>query len=430
LLHAGVVALAAAALSMFLPLGLPLRAVFTLVAAVLGAAWPLRRGEAAALAAIRAQTGLSYETALGVLGRRSEGAPPGGPGAAASDPYGLERAVVERAGQSVRGYSSPPRPAWWLPALVVAASLVVLPEFMTTPASAAARAGPTAPAGGASDAPAADGAAEPGAPEPPSPGRAEQPALDPARDEEGGDSPVTDLPEGDADGQAPLARYLQSLRERPAAAGAPTDGAAAEDAPDSEPRDPSGDPDDREGRQGSNGEATDRDPTGAADDQAEAPSSGDDGSEPAQEDGTEAAEGDGAADGAEEEAEVGVQPASDQPGQAGAGEGDSGDQQSIDSGTGEAGSGDEGSENAGAGGAMSDEELQDPLGSSGQQEQLPGVLRDGPETVAGSVRLPGSDDVDLPQGTSLAPYQSAAEEALTEGDLPLDYLEIIRRYFR
>ena len=102
----------------------------------------------------------------------------------------------------------------------------------------------------------------------------------------------------------------------------------------------------------------------------------------------------------------------------------------VSRGDGEAGSDAEGADSAGVGGSVDEQDLLDPQGAGGLQEQLPGVLRDGPESVAGSVRLPGSTEVELPPGTSYAPYQNAAEEALTEGDLPLDYQEIIRRSFQ
>ncbi|HZJ10632.1 MAG TPA: hypothetical protein VFD39_13115, partial [Trueperaceae bacterium] len=69
-------------------------------------------------------------------------------------------------------------------------------------------------------------------------------------------------------------------------------------------------------------------------------------------------------------------------------------------------------------------------GEQTQPDFLEGVLEDGPENPAGTVRLPGDTDVALPPGRSAADYQSAAEEALTEGDLPLSYQEIIRRYFQ
>lgn len=69
-------------------------------------------------------------------------------------------------------------------------------------------------------------------------------------------------------------------------------------------------------------------------------------------------------------------------------------------------------------------------GQAGAPELLPGVLQDGPENPAGTVRLPGDTEVYLPPGRAPTEYQAAAEEALTEGDLPLAYQEVIRRYFR
>ncbi len=69
-------------------------------------------------------------------------------------------------------------------------------------------------------------------------------------------------------------------------------------------------------------------------------------------------------------------------------------------------------------------------GEGTEPDLLPGVLQFGPENPAGVVRLPGEEEVALPPGRSPADYRSAAEEALTEGDLPLAYQEVIRRYFR
>lgn len=441
LLHAALLALAAAVVALFLPLSLPWRAGLVLAAGATGAAWPLRRGVDAALKSIRSQTGLSYETALGLLERPAEGAPghrqvtPEDSTADPADPYGFEGAVMEQARLSIRGFESDPRPAWWLPALVVTVALVVLPEFISTPASSFTQASPTAPSAGSEGAAEAEKLPEPTAPEPPAPGRAEPPGVAPDRDEEEGESPVTDLPEGDVEGQAPLSRYLQSLRERPAATGAPTDGSADPDEGAEADREAAESPrDGTESGQSGPSQPSDADPTDASDDQVSSPGNTEgteDQSEQAvQEDGTE---GEFAAGADEQEGEQGLQPGADQldQGQTGPGGDDSGaDPMDVSRGDGEAGSDAEGADSAGVGGSVDEQDLLDPQGAGGLQEQLPGVLRDGPESVAGSVRLPGSTEVELPPGTSYAPYQNAAEEALTEGDLPLDYQEIIRRYFQ
>lgn len=439
LLHASIAALVAAVVLLFVPLQLPVRALVALAAGVGGAAWPLRRGVNAALGAIRRQTGLSYETALALLGARRGASATDGTarsGAENHDPYGLEEAVIARAQEAVKSYEPEQRPAWWLPALVLAASLVAIPELLPTVLPGATPPGAVAPGAGSEPPPAAEPTPDPAAPEPPAPGRAEPPGATPNRDDEDDESaPVTELPEGDVEGQAPLARYLESLRERPAAAGAPTDGAdtpteqeGAEQARDDQPREPG------DTRDPSSSERTDRESDANGSSGAPPTESGEDsaeGEETAEEGGDTEGEGEQAAGVGDEEG--GSEPGGEQfdEGEPGAGSDESGNEAALSQG----GSGDpagagEGAESAGVGGAEGQEELLDPSGAGGAQELLTGVLQDGPESVAGSVRLPGSDDVELPAGTSMAPYRSAAEEALTETDLPLDYQEIIRRYFQ
>lgn len=435
LLHASVAALAAALILLLLPATLPVRAVAVVAAALAGLAWPPRDAKPSALASIRLQTGLSYETALGLLERRKQSEPAVATesNGAKADPYGLEQAVLERADRNIRGYESQPRPAWWLPALVVAGSLVLLPDLLPAATSSQAGAGVTAPAGATDAALEAEPPLEPAPPEPPAPGRAEPPVAAPGQDDDGGDTPVSDLPEGDVEGQAPLSRYLQSLRERPAATGAPTDGSAtADEASEADSQTQSEEGSDLgQGDGGGTGDEADRDNTGSGTDQASDGSDPSGGPDSAQQSEDGATEGEGSAQAAGDEAEPGGQLGADQldEGEFGAGS-DEGTSADVAGGSGDPDGGAEGAESAGVGGSEGGEELLVPQGAGGSQEQLPGVLSAGPETVAGSVRLPGSTDVELPPGTRYAPYQSAAEDALTEGDLPLDYQEIIRRYFR
>lgn len=450
LLHASLAALAAALLSLFLPLGLPWRALLVLAAGLVGALWPLGDRSRAALRLIRQQSGLSYETALDLLeGRHEPGLGPV-PRADEDDPYGLKRAVIERARLGVRGFQGEARPAWWLPALLIAAALVALPAVAPELAPAASRQAGSG-ATGAPQEPAADplDAPEAAAPQPPAPGRADAPAVGSGADERA-ESPGAAPPDEGAAGQAPLSRYLESLRERPAPdGGVPTESAdeGAGEAPDD--RGTSGDSAGRNqgqgssrqagepsageqggaepgatppaGTEGPSGESVESGAGGGEEPQA-APAAAEDGSDPAAE-GTARGEGELGQDEAGERLEEGGSAAS------GGGDQDGGEQTAAGSSeTGEAG---EGADSAGLGAGAIESTTADGLdGADGQQEQLRGVLREGPESVAGSVRLPGNDEVDLPSGTSFAPYQGAAEEALTEGDLPLDYQEIIRRYFR
>lgn len=438
LLHASLAALAVAAVTLFLPLDLAGRVGLVALGAVAGLAWPLRSREPAALRSIREQTGLSYETALTVLERAGTGARP-----AEADPYGLERAVVERAQQAVKAYRSEASPPWWLPALLVAAVLVALPVLGPLAGGPSARGGGQAAGGAVSEpsAPEAGEAPEPAAPEPPAPGRAEAPPVEPSEGQRAEAPPVAEPPDGGAGDQAPLSRYLDSLRERPANEG----GAPGQtQSPPSRPEQPQeaarGDspaqPGDGAAQAGAGRpEGDGGEPAGASQDPSQAPAEGDVAASPQGQEGDDGSGGQEAGSepgagagepGGEEGAGDSLEEGGLEPGQ-----GEGGDGARASGAGGEPGDGSEGSDSAGIGGGSdATAEGFEASGQVGDTELLRGVLQEGPETVAGSVRLPGRDEVELPPGTSYAPYQGAAEEALSEGDLPLDYQEIIRRYFR
>ncbi len=405
-----------------------------------GAAVPVRGAREEALAYIRGRAGLSYETALDVVS------------AAAEDEFGLRSAVVERARLAVRDVRPEPAPAWWLPALAVAVGLVLF--------SLAGPSGLVGSGGGG-------GASQPGGQVPPAPeaaqgeDRQEQapapPEASPGRADEGGSSQKRDEddaaqgpgaapPGGDGSAAAPLSRFLDSLRERPdgspppdrpGAPGRPGAQPPRADAPAS-PSQGQGDPervqlDPRSQAEGQQGEGNS--PQG---DDGRGQQEGDDQGQPDADQGQEQGRqpGQGGEDG---EGEGGGEPSpSQQPGgqggQAPEAGGDPGD------GAGETKRGlmpDDGSQTpdpddavgAGAGPGAGAEAGVAP-GEAGAPELLPGVLQDGPENPAGTVRLPGDADVYLPPGRAPAEYQAAAEEALSEGDLPLAYQEVIRRYFR
>lgn len=407
-------AAAAAFVLLWLPLALPVRLLLTLGAASVAAAWRLPDQVQLALGAIRRQTGLSYETALGVLA----GAEP--------DPYGLRASVVEQARLSLRGYARTQRPPWWLPALLLSAALTLLPLLAPTvlptfarPSAPRAAASPQAPTTPESDAQLAD-------PQLPQPERADVPAA-PADEDGQASEPVPSLTDTEAAAQAPLSRYLESLRQKPTSSEAA--GQAAREAGQ----------DQQDAGQGAGTQRQAADPEGA--DSAER--AGEGAASPA---GDQRAAGDqqGAQPGDGPDQQAGApQPGGDQRA-AGDGQrpGEGGDeqagQQAVDEGAGAPGaaadSGQDASagaqDGAGVGGVARDDGNPEAAGAAGGPQQLAGVIQDGPESVIGSIRLPGSDVVDLPEGTAIAPYRSAAEEALTEGDLPLDYQEVIRRYFR
>jgi len=63
-------------------------------------------------------------------------------------------------------------------------------------------------------------------------------------------------------------------------------------------------------------------------------------------------------------------------------------------------------------------------------ERLAGVRGEGPINRGGEALQRGSDDVDIPNVQVPTDYERAAEEAISEGRIPLEYQEILRDYFR
>ncbi len=444
LLRGAVAALVVSSLSLALPVSTPVRAGLVALAFAVGAALPVFRQQERAIRAIRDQTGLAYETALEILARQerepSAAATPSTAGLATHDvdPYGLRAAVVRRARSDVRGVRLPDLPAWWLPPVAVALGLLLLP--------AATPLGPSATSGGqavGSPAPSGDEPVAGGSggedllPPPEAPGRAEEPDDAGSEDEGSAEGEAAAPPGGDIPSQAPLSRFLDSLRERPqdSAGDGSGSGEQAGGGPQGTPppgqqtapqRAPQGAPQGsgpQEGSEAASGEGGE--PAAAAGEPTDAESD---------------AEGEAAAESAGDD---GGGAGEQGPRQAGAGEpeGTPFPEQSEGEGAGDRGEGasgadvggDEGGEGVGdAGGGPGAPQAAGALDedSTGAPDLLPGVLGEGPESSAGTVRLPGEDEVELPAGTSFAPYRTAVEDALTEGDIPLSYQEIIRRYFR
>lgn len=426
-------ALVSSLVALFTPLALVVRVGIAATAFLTGLAWRTRGADKAALNAIREQTGLSYETALELAPTVTDGAP---------DPFGLKAGVRRRAELAIRGYEAPRHPAWWLPALIVAAALTLLPAL--TPELFT---GQHAPSG--STAP--EGAGPPSAPlpqqqEPEPEEESEEEAVEElaAGEEQGAEGPsgleapgaqADELDSTDVTGAvAPLARYLETLKQRPQAvnvseeeARQPREGAPDSDAGEGEDDNAAAEPpatgegEMRGPREGDDTSGPRRpaevDPDELGDQEA---------NELGDEQGGEGA--DGGPDGAGEDS--GLSPEEAHGASQGGQEGDGGTEPS-DGGEADAAIGSEGEGSAGSGGeARTMDEEQLIPGGTGPLEHLPGQLGDGPETIAGSLRLPGMQDLELPAGTQAAPYIRAAEEALTEGELPLQYQEIIRRYFR
>ena len=412
-----------------------------------GAALPVRGARDEALAYIRGRAGLSYETALDVMTVGGE------------DEFGLRSSVVERARLAVRDVRPEPAPAWWLPALAVALGLVLfsLAGPVGRPGAGGAGGGNAAqpgaqPPAAPEAAPAVEQESEVPAPPDDAPGRAADAGAADRRDEDTApEGPAAAPPGGDGSAASPMSRFLDSLRERPESTPPPerpgqpgqpgaepprADGPASPAERQGEPERAQLDrqessqqqPGDQPQPQGQEGQ-------GQPEGQGEDDGGGDqaEGQQPQQpqEEGQGEQGGEGEQDG---------QPGpSDQPGGEGGEMPDAGGDPGADQG-GDTTRGlmpDDGSEppdpddEVGAGGGAGPEsEAGVAAGDPGGLEVLPGVLQDGPENPAGTVRLPGDTEVFLPPGRAVTEYQTAAEEALSEGDLPLAYQEVIRRYFR
>lgn len=451
---------------------LPYHLAAVLLGGLAGALAPLAPPTREALAHISRRTGWAYEAALELLARRASASAAGGGAALAgdeADEFGLEADLLARARRAVADYSPAPTPRWWLPLAVAALALTALPPLLRAAA-------PAAPTHSTADSTSGSTDRSPFSPAddllglPRTAGRAEDPAAAGAASGRV-DAPDVAPPAGaGGDGDA-LSRYLEALRQGqgsstpPGAAGG-ADGGAVGGAG---------------GGAGQGGEGAATPPAGRAPAELEpgratgatgggsavpgAPAAPDRESDPAgdaaggaaAEPGADEGPGDEATGGAGASAGAAGEGETDQPGRSAAQPGE----RAVDAGTpGEVG-GPEGSAaglgatgparsegaaaasasggeddaltpgSAGAGrAALADDASATGSVGTGAVQLLPGVIRGGPTTPAGSVRLPGDDQVELPPGTPLAPYRTAAEEALGEGDLPAAYQEIIRRYFR
>ncbi len=63
-------------------------------------------------------------------------------------------------------------------------------------------------------------------------------------------------------------------------------------------------------------------------------------------------------------------------------------------------------------------------------ELLEGQRSEGAVNAAGETLAPGSREVDIPNAQTSAEYERAAEEAINEGRIPVEYQDILRDYFR
>ncbi|MEJ2287404.1 MAG: hypothetical protein P8Y02_01965 [Deinococcales bacterium] len=428
---------------------------------VIGAALPVRGRQRQALRFIRERSGLSYETSLELAGRE--------------DVYGFADAVRTRAVDSVRDVRPPEMPAWWLPALAAALALLLFPlagrqartpggvsnPSATTPAEAGTQ--PTAPKPETAPAP------PPTAPQRGPAGTSGNPSK-----ADGSATGSTEAGGGAANDQQVLSRYLQTLQQTPPAGAAPSgQGAGTSEGAGGGTTEPTqaaprtgatrsgsesgsgtGAPSDGRNGAGAGGSAGQQ-PSAGGEAQGQSGSGGDQqagrGAPPS---GAASQPPGGASGSGSQQAQ---QPQAPPPGSAGAlGNGASppspegangttpqqggGSQSGPLNGQPEQGPADGGAqpgarnaEGSGAGGNQpgTPGPVTPPLQGGGQAPQfLPGQLRPGAQSASGSLRLPGSKDVTLPPGTSIESYRRAAEQALTEGDVPLEYQDVLRRYFR
>jgi hypothetical protein len=426
-LRAAAAGLVASLLAWTFGLGPSNHALVVIAVALVAAALPVRPPVGRALGWIGRHAGLAYQTHV-----EHQEAP---------DPYGLLAEGALQARLSVRGVTPPARSTWWLPlaALSVAIWLVAavvggpgawggLGAGGATPGAAAPRSTP----------PTTDPAPATAADEPTE--EREDPAVPGVTGPRGGDDAGTaDAPGAEASERETVERFLDNLRERPSreteregdARGATRDGVR-----DEAPRDGAGDetpvlvegegereatlrrapgPDEAEGDEGeepgAGGEGGDEgDEAGAEGDGDDATAAGEEGEDRAGEAGADAGGDTGPSPDAGERAEDG-----------GEGPGAPEDEAGLDGGDGaEAG--------AGRGAPSTDPTTE--LPSEGELEALRGILQSGVETPGGRVRLPGRDDAHLPEGRGVERYERAAEEAITDGSVPVPYQEIIRNYFR
>ncbi len=416
LLVASLASLAASIVAWLFQLGLAAHAVVALGVFAVTLALPVPDTTRWALNWIRGRIGLSYQTALEVSGEE--------------DTFGLHRAVVARAERQA-GNVRPPRPAaWWLPVLASTFGLLLLPAASLP---GVGRGGAFGGGSGAPDVPLAVEQADPenslgeqldplGQPDDPQRVDAPQGASD-GQGGEAGDQP---LPQGEAPSlsdQETLDRFLENLRERDPQESRRQQGVAP---PNLQPRPGDPPPPDgseelsqRPGERGADGEPGSEQSQGDSDASEQ---TGDQAGDQSEQDPSGDQQGEQSA-GPNEDPQGDAQPGLDE---ASAPQGEPSPDQSNDPGRQDSAEGD------GAGDLPSLGQTSPGLEGASQNdpEFLEGRFGGGPENAGGLVRLPGSDAVDLPTGFDPESFVRAAEQAVTEGDIPVEYQEVIRNYFR
>lgn len=403
-----------------------------------------------ALSWIGAQAGLAYETALA----------PTTPPHQSEVAERLADAVRVQARLSIRDVAAPSNEAWWLPlfafagGVLVAANLIgapIGPELTPPPASASevAAAAPEPPEGSVPTPleepdPEALGESSAIASEVPPPPTERSTAPPSASGESGGAG-------GAASERDTLERFLDRLRERPAAEPATAEAAAlgaSEEADDPDgAHDAEAESETALSENDANGGQEATSGFGSPPEGSPQPSSGEDGEAAASDATNDEADATGRAGEGEagERVAAGEDPegadwdAGFEAGEGPSGAGDPQRQAPAGEATGEGGAapGDDGA-GAGMGDGLPDtatdaSEIDDVGGAevAVEGDPLPSILGPGPESVVGGVRLEGEladpssfVDPNDPQ------WQRSVERALLEGDLPAPYQEVIRNYFR
>lgn len=434
-------------------LGLPLGLHAALVAAsfALGFLWPIRAVAPWALGWIESRAGYSYRTALELTlnGR--------------NDPFGFADAVRERAAaRAARLELEPPTlQPWWLPALVLALVLLLLPSMgfggsglFGTPPSASPPAPPASPPAvleeteealeeeALEEEPTDDAARAEDEDDQPAQEEAADPTRDDAEPEDHQLEQEVDAPEAaeDPGDSETLSRFLEEMRDSPRA----DDEQDVAELSEAE-RAIREDVDREDGVDADSAEVLERGDAAEGEPEAGEEAPGDDEAlaeaEQRLADTVDDAEAD-AGEGLDETDDAAGEPAADELAAEddGVGPDDALSEAEAPAGD-EHGAPDEdmlaeGEDELGDGAGslpsppqptpgLEPEELEDR-----DVEHLPGRIGEGPSTVGGEVRLPGTPNGDLPEGEAREQYERAVERAVTEGRIPVEYQEILREYFR
>jgi hypothetical protein len=477
LIHSGGAALTLSVVAWLLGLSLPLHLGLTGLGLLLGLGWRFRetgrRAERWAFGWIEARSGLAYLTAH-ELART--------PNPQRADPYGFGEAVRARAARA-SSLEAPPLQPWFLPLVVLALALALLPHLalpalqapFASPSGSPLEAPAPAPAESAfnvgDEASAEEKSAESTAstPETGTPETPESSAADPDAERSFDTASGTDelsTVEGEQDA---LNRFLERTQDAevgamqaqqgPRESGAPTQssqgGAPGEAVAGAEsraaPEDATGTPADAEANAeaapddltaAEGGRATDREPgtdQSAASD-ADPEANGDPALSEREEEEGVSAEGPEAPQEApstnEEQRAQASTPETDRTNEALARTGEPTVQRSAaaneddeeitqDIRDGQSG------ERAGTRAGLEVEGSRERLGGPERAaERLSGIQGDGPTTLGGEALQQGGTPEALPPTAPPESYRRAAEEVIREGRIPLEYQNIVRDYFR